>query len=69
MPALTLLVLTHNEAPRLARCLESLRAVCDELLVVDSGSTDGTVEVAREHGAEVHVREWPGRAAQTNWAL
>lgn len=69
MPGLSLLVLTHNEAPRLRRCLETFRSACDELVVVDSGSTDGTVELARESADQVHVRDWPGRAPQTNWAI
>jgi glycosyltransferase involved in cell wall biosynthesis len=52
MPKITALLHTHNDAPRIGRALDSLRA-CDEVLVVDHGSTDDTVHVARHHGATV----------------
>ncbi len=68
MPSVTLIVLTKNEAPRIARCLASCQALTDELLVIDSGSTDDTVSIARGLGATVVQRDWPGRAAQSNHA-
>jgi glycosyltransferase involved in cell wall biosynthesis len=52
MPKITALLHTHNDAPRIGRALQSLRAV-DELLVVDHGSTDDTVKAARHHGATI----------------
>jgi glycosyltransferase involved in cell wall biosynthesis len=52
MAKITALVHTHNDAERIGRALESLRA-CDEMLVVDHASTDGTVKLARDHGAVV----------------
>lgn len=52
MAKITALVHTHNDAQRIGRALESLRA-CDEVLVVDHASTDDTVKLAREHGAVV----------------
>ena len=57
-----------NEAERLPAALESV-AFCDEVIVVDSGSTDGTVEIAREAGAHVAVNPWPGYGAQRNVAI
>lgn len=68
MPSLTLIVLTKNEAPRLARCLQSFQTVADELLVVDSNSTDDTVAIAREFTPNVIERDWPGRARQSQFA-
>lgn len=66
---LTVAVLTLNEAQRIGACLESA-AFADQLLVVDSGSTDATVALARELGAEVHVHpDWQGFAAQRNRLL
>jgi len=61
-------VICRDEADRIAACLESV-AWCDEVVVVDSGSTDGTVEIARKHASRVLVREWPGYVAQKNYAL
>jgi glycosyltransferase involved in cell wall biosynthesis len=60
-------VITRNEAAHIEGCLASV-AWADERLVVDCGSTDDTVERARRAGARVIVRDWPGYAAQKNFA-
>ena len=60
-------IITLNEERNLPRAIESLRC-CDEILVVDSGSTDGTVEVAEKHGARVLDANWRGYAGQKNYA-
>lgn len=52
MAKITALIHTHNDEQRIGRALESLRA-CDEVLVIDHGSTDNTIKVAQEHGATV----------------
>lgn len=66
---LTIGVLTLNEESRIAACLQSA-AFADELIVVDSGSTDRTVEIARAHGATVHLHaDWKGFAVQRNRLL
>lgn len=62
-------VITLNEADRIARCIASMRAVCDDVLVLDSGSTDGTVEIARSLGARVEHRDWDDFARQKNAAI
>ncbi|MCB9676560.1 MAG: glycosyltransferase family 2 protein [Alphaproteobacteria bacterium] len=64
---LTLVVVACNEADRIGRCLDSVPA--SRKLVLDSGSTDVTVSVARAHGAEVIETDWPGFVAQKNRAL
>ena len=61
-------LIVQNEQERLARALESV-AFCDEVIVVDGGSTDRTVEIARRAGARVIESPWPGFAAQRNVAL
>ncbi len=62
-------MLTHNEAHRIEACLRSA-AFADQLLVVDSGSTDDTVALARARGAEVHsYADWQGFALQRNRLL
>jgi glycosyltransferase involved in cell wall biosynthesis len=63
----TVTIITLNEAANIDACLQSV-AWADEILVVDSGSTDGTADLARARGVRVVVREWPGYAAQKNFA-
>jgi len=60
-------VITLNEASNIAACVDSV-SWADEVLVVDSGSTDETLANARAHGARVLSHEWEGYAAQKNWA-
>ncbi len=67
-PGLSACVVAMNEEDRLGDCLASL-AFCDEVVVVDSHSTDRTREIAREHGAHVFERDWPGFGAQKNLAI
>ena len=65
---LSAVLITHNEEGNLAAALESVR-FCDEMLVVDSGSTDRTREIAEKAGARVIRNEpWPGFVAQRNLA-
>ena len=68
MPLLSVAIITCNEERNLARTLASV-AFADEVIVIDSGSTDRTVEIAKSFGARVFVREWPGFAAQKNFAI
>ena len=67
-PLLSVALITHNEEKNLGRTLASVRWA-DEIIVVDSGSTDHTVDIARSFGATVVQRSWPGFAAQKNFAL
>ncbi|WP_322104958.1 glycosyltransferase family 2 protein [Paraburkholderia sp. J41] len=62
-------IITKNAAARLAQCLASV-AFADEIVVLDSGSTDATLEIARAHGARVMASaDWPGFGPQKNRAL
>lgn len=65
---LSLVVIAQDEADRLGRCLDSVPWAV-ERIVVDSGSTDATREVARSHGARFVRADWPGHVAQKNRAL
>jgi glycosyltransferase involved in cell wall biosynthesis len=67
VPPLTVTIITLNEARHIEACLASV-AWADEMLVVDSGSTDGTPDLARARGARVISRDWPGYAAQKTFA-
>lgn len=67
--ALTVIVPTLNEQSNLPDCLHSVCGWANQVLVVDSGSTDATVQVARGAGAEVLVHDYAGPAQQKNWAM
>ena len=65
---LSAVLITLNAASQLEACLASL-AFADEIVVVDSGSTDATMEIARRHGARVITKEWLGFGAQKQFAV
>lgn len=70
---LSVVVITYNEEVNIARTLASVQPLVaegkGEIIVVDSGSTDGTVEIAKSYGAKVFIEEWKGYAAQKNSAI
>ncbi|MBO4281833.1 MAG: glycosyltransferase family 2 protein [Bacteroidales bacterium] len=66
MNHITGLIITLNEAENIAECIASLRQVCEEIVVVDSGSTDKTVEIARASGAKTVVQPYLGDGPQKN---
>ncbi len=70
---LSVVIITYNEEVNIGRALESVMPlVCQgkgEIIVVDSGSTDRTVEIAKSLGAKVYVEEWKGYAGQKNSAI
>ena len=66
---ISLCIITLNEEANLRRCLTSVALVADEIVVVDSGSVDGTESVAREFGARWVHQDWLGFVAQKNFAL
>lgn len=70
---LSVVIITYNEEGNIGRTLKSMLPLVanghGEIIVVDSGSTDRTVEIARELGAQVFVEDWKGYAAQKNSAI
>jgi glycosyltransferase involved in cell wall biosynthesis len=66
---LTATIITFNEQEDLPRCLESLNELAREVIIVDQGSQDKTVEIAKRYGAKVFTREFDNFANQKNYAL
>jgi glycosyltransferase involved in cell wall biosynthesis len=67
-PPLSVIILAHNEETNLPHCLGSLMGLDCEIFVVDSGSTDRTVEIVRAGGVQVVAHAFENYAAQRNWA-
>lgn len=65
---ISVFVIAKDEAVRLPRCLAALQSWADEIILVDSGSTDRTVEVGEAYGAKVYHREWNGYGPQKRFA-
>jgi glycosyltransferase involved in cell wall biosynthesis len=68
VPNLSIFIIAHNEADRIGRTIEAVRALSDDILVVDSGSTDATVALAEGLGARVIHNAWPGYGPQKRFA-
>ncbi len=67
--SLTVVILTYNEEIHIERCIHSVRPIAEKVFVVDSYSTDRTVELANALGAEVVQRKWKNYADQFQWGL
>jgi glycosyltransferase involved in cell wall biosynthesis len=65
---ISVIIIAGNEENNIAECLESV-SWADEIIVVNSGSTDRTVEIARNYTTRVYVHKWEGYAAQKSYAL
>lgn len=66
---LSVCIITLNEETRLEKCLRSVVSIADEIIVVDSGSSDNTVAIAKKFGAKVFFRKFDNYADQKNFAL
>jgi glycosyltransferase involved in cell wall biosynthesis len=66
---LSLIILTKDEASNLPTCLASLRSLNPEIFIVDSGSSDQTIEIAKQAGCQVFYHPFENHARQLNWAL
>jgi O-antigen ligase len=66
---LSVTVITKNEEDRLPLCLKSVVDIADEIIVLDCGSTDSTVEIARQYTDQVYETDWPGYGVQKQRAL
>lgn len=69
MHTLSVIIITKNEEKRIRRCLESVKRIANEIIVVDSGSEDKTVDIVKEYTDNVEVTDWPGYGPQKQRAL
>lgn len=69
MSKISAAIITFNEAKNIERCLNSVKGIVDEVIVVDSGSTDTTVELAKKLGATVIQNKFEGHIQQKNFAI
>jgi glycosyltransferase involved in cell wall biosynthesis len=69
MQSLSVVIITFNEEQNIGRCIESVKKVAEEIIVLDSYSTDQTTEIARNSGAIVHQEKFRGYIGQKNFAM
>lgn len=69
MVDLTAIVLTKNESKNIVACIDSIKGFAKRVVVVDSGSTDDTIALAKKHGADVYYNEFEYYAKQFNWGI
>src|ERR1700755_381281 len=67
--SITGIILAKNEQANILRAIESLRKIDASIFVVDSGSSDGTVEIAKTTGCAVAFHDWTNHSAQMEWAI
>lgn len=69
MHSITAIIMTKNEEMNIIHSIESIKDFVERIIVIDSGSTDNTVDIAKKMGAEVHFHEFEYYAKQFNWGL
>ena len=69
MADVTVIVLTKNEEKNIELCLQSIQGFAKRVVVVDSGSTDGTIDIAKRYGADVYEHPFENYARQFNWGI
>jgi glycosyltransferase involved in cell wall biosynthesis len=69
MQPLSVVIITYNEEHNIGRCIDSVKKVADEIIILDSYSTDQTTEIARNNGAIVHQEKFRGYIGQKNFAM
>src|SRR4051812_21243374 len=69
MPEISVIIITFNEERNIARCLDSVKDIADDIVVVDSHSTDKTEEICRSKGVRFVRHAFDGHIEQKNWAI
>lgn len=66
---ISIIILTYDDECQIANCLESIKDMTDDIIIVDSFSKDATLDICRKYGARVHQNPFVNQAIQFNWAL
>lgn len=69
MPKLSVVIITYNEEKNIGQCLDSIQSIADDIVIVDSFSTDKTKEIAEKKGARFIAHAFEGHIQQKNWAI
>lgn len=69
MIQLSVVIITYNEEKNIARCLDSIKGIADDIVIVDSNSTDGTEEICKNYGAKFIQHSFEGYVKQKNYAV
>jgi glycosyltransferase involved in cell wall biosynthesis len=69
MPQISVVIIAFNEEKNIGRCLDSVKDIADEIVVLDSGSTDKTKEICKSYGANVYEHKFDGHIEQKNRAI
>jgi glycosyltransferase involved in cell wall biosynthesis len=69
MPNISVVIITYNEERNIGRCLESVKGIADDIVIVDSFSTDNTGEICQQYGARFITHAFEGHIEQKNWAI
>ncbi len=69
MPQLSVVIITYNEEKNIGRCLDSIKEIADDIVVVDSYSIDKTEEICKAKGARFVLHKFEGHIEQKNWAI
>jgi len=69
MHPISAVIITRNEERIIGSCLETVQQVADEIIIVDSYSTDRTIEISKTFGAKIFLQQWPGFGPQKNFGV
>jgi len=69
MANITAIILTNNEEKHIERCINSLKSIIKRIVIIDSFSTDSTLEILKNHNIEFYQKEWINYSSQLNWGI
>ena len=66
---ISVIILTYNEEIHLERCLKSIKKITNSIFIIDSFSTDKTIQIAKKYNAKIYKKKFLNQSSQMNWAL